>query len=478
MEQETKHDADAFLYDVIVLGGGITGLALAYHVKRRGGSVLVLESSPRVGGVIASDEGGGFIMERGPHTLVVDQRTIGLLREIGLEDEIQYPAPSAKLRYLWRRESQRLVPFPTGPMSFFTSPFLSLRGKLSLLGEPLRRQQQMDDESVSAFFTRRFGTETEQLIAAALSGVWAADISTLSVRSALAPLWELEKEYGSVITGFVQKKRAERRQGAVRGKKKFLTLRSGLEALPQAFARAVGDSVRTQLTVTGIELDGRGESITTVKAIGSHGEKLRFQARRVVCTLPASVSAELISPYDAPLANRIRAIPYSPISIVNVAMNHTSDRVPAGFGFLATPKPGQPLLGAIFTSALFPSRAPQGKSLVSLFVGGGVNPHLADAREPTIQQQAIGELSRALSLTAPPEVLSVHHWRAAIPNYPLFHHELCAELDRFEASYPTLTFLANWRRGISLAHRLNEAELHSAVVFPGSLTGSRSTEGC
>lgn len=212
---------------VIVIGGGISGLSCAWRLHQLGASLLVLEQSPRAGGVIKTVQPGGCLFECGPQSFLSTEGLLELIRSVGLEQELLRADPKAP-RYVVR--GGRLESVPLSPGALFSSPLLSPRSKFALLAEPFRRRRPLpEDESVAEFVRREFSEELlERLVAPMVSGIYAGDPERLSLRSAFPAVYAWKKEHGSVIRGAIKSRPAKDKPAAT-----LCTLRGGVAALPR-----------------------------------------------------------------------------------------------------------------------------------------------------------------------------------------------------------------------------------------------------
>ena len=197
-------------YPVLVIGGGISGLACAYHLQQAGIPVRALEAASRPGGVIATKQKDGFCFELGPQSFLSTEPLAGLINSLGLKDQLLHANPRAP-RYIL--VGGRLVPAPLAPPSLLTTPLFSAGTKWRLVTEILRRTQPpSEDESIAAFVRRKFGDELlNRLVAPFVSGVYAGDAERLSLRAAFPKIHEFEAQYGSVLRGAMKSRPGEGR---------------------------------------------------------------------------------------------------------------------------------------------------------------------------------------------------------------------------------------------------------------------------
>ena len=294
-------------HDVIVVGGGIAGLACGWRLARSGVDVLVLEAEPVAGGNVRSKAENGFRIERGPHTFLASADDIfNLAGEVGVADQIVQSRRSAARRFVAREG--RLHAIPTGLWSFLSTPLLSFKSKLTLATEPLRLGRGDAGDTAKRFFDRRFGPEAARVLAGAfVSGVYAGDPETLSAPAAFPLFWRFEQETGSMIRGFyrhMKRKKAERAASGDRAPEKrrgLYSLREGLGQLSSAVAQRLGERCRTSATVKAIERNGDGFTVRSQEA--------DLQADQVVVAVPPGEAAELLGPLDPVLLETLSAIP-------------------------------------------------------------------------------------------------------------------------------------------------------------------------
>lgn len=454
--------------DVIVVGGGISGLAAAWALQRRGVSVMLLEATTRAGGTIGSAREHGCLCESGPNSTLETTPLIGtLLDELGITGERVYANPAARNRYILR--NGRLIPLPLSPFAFISTPLFSAGAKLRLLREPFVSRGAPDaEESVAAFVRRRLGGELlDYAINPFVAGVYAGDPEKLSVSAAFPRLHELEQKYGSLIRGQVfgarerARKLEESKQAAA-----MLSFKRGMQTLPDAIASRLA---RVEFNAKAVAVTP-GSGGFTVTASGANGPR-DLHARAVLLATPAAAAAKLVAPFAPQATGALAAIPYPPVAVAicaypRGAIAHALD----GFGFLVPQREGRQILGTIFSSTLFGERAPPDIALLTTFIGGMRQPDLALLDPDEISNIAQAELAALLGAPPQAKFVRVTRWPRAIPQYTLGHLDRIAQIERAERDIPGLFFCANYRGGIALGDCIKSADrvAHEAATLLGS----------
>ncbi len=432
---------------VVVLGAGITGLTAAWHLRRAGIRTVIVEKSARAGGAIGAFAQGGWLHELGPNSLLEGSAEVAsLVEQVGLVPRRLYAADAAKQRYIVR--GGRPVAMPTSPGSFVGTSLFSWRAKLALLGEPWRRRGAADgEESVADFVIRRLGREfLDYAINPFVGGVYAGDPRRLSVRHAFPKLHALEQEHGSLIRGAVKRRNTS---GGPKGR--IFSFPTGLAELPQAMAQSFGEDLRFRADPYSIRRVGPAWEIDCETGNLSWLE----DANAVICALPADALAALPFegvPGTAALAS-LREIEHPPVASVFTGYRREDVRHPLdGFGALIPEVERGAMLGTLFSSTLFPGRAPEGHVALTSFVGGMRQPDLARLDEPELLALVQRELAALLGITAPPVFVHVQRWARAIPQYTLGYQRFKDTMNAVEAAAPGLFIGGNGRDGISLAN--------------------------
>jgi oxygen-dependent protoporphyrinogen oxidase len=433
---------------IAVVGGGITGLSAAWHLHRAGHRVTVFEKAPQVGGVMRTISQGGWQIERGPNTLQETPTVAALIAELGLTAERVVADRAAAKRYIVRRD--QLVPVPTSPPAFLTSPLFSLGARFKILSETLTRPRvRTTDLSLANFFSAHFGREvTDYALNPFVSGVYAGDPEKLSARYAFPRLWQLERSHGSIIRGMKAGAAAKRARGESAGPPALISFRRGLHTLPNMLA--------AQLPPGAIELSATVTNIipgSPWKIIWSRGEAVQtseFDA--VILALPASGLAALTfgTLGERPLAS-LDHQPHPPVSALFLGFKRDQVAHPLdGFGMLIPARERRNLLGALFNSTLFHGRAPAGHVALTIFAGGANRPEIARLETRELIERILPDLRALLGVHGEP-VFSQHvFWPRAIPQYNLGHERFLEPMARCEDSYPGLFIGGNPRDGISV----------------------------
>jgi oxygen-dependent protoporphyrinogen oxidase len=427
--------------DIIIVGAGISGLSCAWFLRARGKRVRILEAGSQPGGCLSSAHHDGFLVEGGPNSTLLRDGALGsLIHELGLDARLLEANPAAKRRYVVKND--QLVALPGSPPAFIVSPLFSMRAKLRLLLEPFYRRA-AGEESIAQFVRRRLGPEfLDWAIDPFVSGVYAGDPARLSVRAAVARIYALEAEHGSLILGALAHRRQARAVGPM-PVGRLISFHDGMQTLAQALAESLGDAVQCGAGVTAIRRDDRGWQVET--PAGTQ------RAARLVLSVPAYRAATLLEPLDAELAAELAAIHYPPLASVALGFGREQVAHPLdGFGMLMPSRAGRRTLGVLFSSTLFPGRAPAGQVLLTAFIGGVRNEAVATLDEAEIVRQVLADLTPLLGIRAAPVFERVRRWPRAIPQYELGHLERLARIDARLARLPGLQVRANWRDGISV----------------------------
>lgn len=442
---------------VAIIGGGITGLTAAFYLKRAGIPVALFEAGDRVGGVIRSVRQGGYLAEWGPNTILeTSPRISQLVRDAGLSGRRLDPAPGSDARYLVRRK--RPVEMPGSPLGFLTTPLFSPAAKLAVLKEPfVPPRHDNTEESIAEFVTRRLGKEfLDRAIDAMVAGVYAGDPTRLSVQQAFPKLASLEQTYGSLIKGQILGGRERRKRGEIsKDRAPKFSFDEGLQVLPDTLRSHLGDSVRLNTAVTSIRQTAGGWIVVSstggVSSDSEHSAVIHAGTAHGLAKLHISLAGSSGGAGKNLDLTSFAVIRNPAVASVVLGFRREDVAFPcSGFGVLIPRMEGFNILGTIFSSSLFPNRAPEGHLTLTSYIGGERHPELA-----SLPPEELFEITRrdlALLLGAKGEPTFRHHaaYPKAIPQYNLgygLHRERMAAIER-EA--PGLFFAGHYRDGISL----------------------------
>jgi protoporphyrinogen/coproporphyrinogen III oxidase len=432
--------------EVAVIGGGISGLCAAWQLSQSGISFTLYESTSRVGGMIGTDRRDGYLLERGPGTLLATSPQItALLTALGLDDRIVLPSATAKRRYIVKQG--RLEALPQSPLEALATPLLSTVGKLRVLAEPfVHARRERGQESLANFVNRRLGGEVlDYFVNPFIGGIYAGDPQRLSVEHAFPKLFQLEQEYGSLMMGAVLG--ARKRAGSADKSKlnaRMFAFDDGMQVLIDALSRTMHSSIRAAMAATGVERTGAGWRIEF-----EHGRPVEHSA--VLLCAPAHRIGRLLSSAGTDFSP-LRRINYPPIVRVVLGFKRSQVAHPLdGFGALIPAAEPFQSLGVFFSSSVFPNRAPDGHVGITVFVGGARRPELCAPDGRRALDAALSDTRRLLGISGSPEFQDVSFISRSIPQYELGYVEIKRSMDRLEQQSPGLFLAGNYRDGISAA---------------------------
>lgn len=453
---------------VAIIGAGITGLTAAFYLKRKGLAVTVYEASGRVGGVIQSIRKNGYLAEFGPNTLLETSPKISqLVKDVGLQSRRLDPDPKAEARYVVRYG--RPIVMPSSPSKFFTSELFTLKAKLALLREPfIKPRRDGVEESIGQFVVRRFNQEfLDHAIDALVAGIYAGDPNKLSVVHAFPKLKALEDNYGSMIKGQILGARERKKRGEVaKDRAPKFSFDDGLQVLPDTLAAQLGDDVKLNTAVTKLAKISAGWAIHTQTASGS---SLADHDAVVFCGTAPKLAELNVTAADAMPLNTFAEIRYPPVASVVLGFRRKDVAHDcSGFGMLIPKIEGFKILGTIFSSALFPNRAPAGHHTLTTYVGGERYPELALLPEDKLVELVCADLQKLLGVRGQPTFRHVVVYPRAIPQYNVGYGRFKELMTKIEVATPGFFLAGHYRDGVSLSDSImsgiNVAERVASLV--------------
>ncbi|MBI1875028.1 MAG: protoporphyrinogen oxidase [Acidobacteria bacterium] len=472
---------------VAIVGGGIGGLALAEALDRLSDAadpvdVIVFERSDRAGGNIRTERFDGYLCERGPNGFLDNApATLALVGRLGLAPLVLSSNDAARRRFVFARG--RLHEIPTSVTAFARSDLLSFRGKLRLLAEPFARGRVDPDESIHDFAARRIGREAAALLVDPMvSGIFAGDSRTLSLRACFPKMWEMETRYGSLVRAMFARRRARRRVAAAESALgapagRLTSFRGGMQDLVDALVRALGHRVRLGTSVVGIheraELDahhGIRTDTRSTRFVLTLEDAPPVDADAVILAGSAAQSSRLLQPVDARLARAIGGIATAPLAVVCLGFDAASrsqsgpvnagghNLIADGFGFLVPRGEGPRALGVLWDSSIYSGRAPHGRVLMRAMFGGAHDPEAVTLSDAELLLQARADLQHTMGLTDAPLFSLVVRHRVGIPQYTIGHQSRLDLIASLLHLHPGLFVAGHSYRGVSMNACIADAD--------------------
>lgn len=445
---------------VVIIGGGISGLAAAFLLRQKADekgedlSITVLEKEDVTGGKIRSIKSEGFLCEWGPNGFLDSKpQTLELCRTLGVSDRLLRSNDNARKRFIY--SEGMLHRLPENALSFFSSRLISWPGKVRLSLEPFAPGPPPGiDETLAAFGRRRLGKEAlRKLIAPMVSGIFAGDPETMSLKSCFPRMVELERDYGGLIMAMLRlarKKRKERAQGkAVSGPSGpggiLTSFNNGIQELTDSLAVTLRDeTISTGQGVAGIV---KGKSLP-YRVITGSGDQ---EADLVIAAAPACETAGMMRQLDRGIAEILHEIKYASMTVV--CFGYEKDKIARdldGFGYLIPKEEGMNTLGTLWDSSIFTNRAPEGYVLLRSMLGGACFPEYLELPDEEVVRRVRSDLSETMGIKDPPVFVRIFRHEKAIPQYTVGHGDRLRALEERLEKHPGLLLTGNSYRGVGL----------------------------
>jgi oxygen-dependent protoporphyrinogen oxidase len=452
---------------VAIVGGGMSGLAAAYELDRRGVRFVLFEAAPTLGGVVRTERVDGFLIDAGPDALLTQKpAAIELCRELGIGHRLRPQADRGT--FLVRGGQLRALPeasvfgIPTDWLPFVTTRAFSLRGKLRMAAEyVLPGRPAADDESIASFMGRRFGREAVEYLAdPLLAGIHGGDAARLSMRALFPRFIEMERTQGSLIRGF--RAGAKRRKGP--SPAPFVAPLGGLSEMVDALVAALpADSLRTGVRVEGVE------------SLGRLGYRLHLAggatmiADAVIMATPPRVTAPIVRPLDPELAGACARIPSVSVVTIALAYSRRAVRHPLrGTGVVVPRSEGMAISALTWVSSKWEGRAPDDHVLLRAYLGGARDPGAIDLSSDALLARAQRDVARLLGVTGDPMLARVYRWPHANAQQEVGHLTLMGQIEDRLAAHEGLFISAAGFRGSGIADCVadgrRQAQAAAAVV--------------
>lgn len=454
--------------ETIIVGAGLSGLTVAHklRLKDKQHRLLLIDKNEQPGGLIRTHREDGFISEIGPHGFLDNNAASKLiLAETGLDKETVKAPLIDFVRYVYLNGKLNMI--PQTPRKIAMAPLISWRDKLRVFGE-LFKPYLEGEPTVAEWVEHRFGPALIPYIDAVYTGTYAGDHTELTIDSVMPGVRQLEKQYGSILRGLVAKA-FQKKKSASKAKFAMPAMTSfpgGMSRLPERLAEQFSsDELLLNTGITAIVRQDNGWTVTT-----EQGEE--YNAPQLVLALPTNAALQLLKPFNAGMP--MESIPEA--WIVSVIMGFENIVLPPGFGFLTPEVEKRFTLGCLFSSNMFPGRAPEGHVVIETLVGGKRHPERVDLDDDTLIEKSLADIQDILGIPTKPVYTKVLRSNGGIPQLEKGYPELLAWRDALSKTHPGLHLCGFGWEGIGLNEMMKTATSVADAVRKSAKSSSSEAE--
>jgi len=427
---------------ITIIGAGLTGLSLAYHLQQAGVPYLLLEGTGEAGGYMKTVKMNDCILELGPNSILADEELVSFFKNIGIEKELLPANEVSKARYIFKKGRYRKL--PENPVKLLLGNFFSLSTRLKIFKEPFAPSIEKENETLEEFFTRRFGKEVnDYALTPFITGIYAGNPQEILIEESFPVLKEYERKYGSVLKGFIKNKPS---------RKQSYNFKNGMQTLPSVLAKKI-QSIKYNAQVLSVNKLGKD----LILKIQSGTEVYDQKSDMLVFTSPAFAVQSILKNLYPDFSKALERIYYPPMAVVHSIYErskvaHTLN----GFGALNPKVENMFSSGCVWSSSVFSDRCPSDKVLFTSFVGGALNPDKANMTEAEIKVKVHEELKDHFNISASPDFQHFFKWNRSIPQYTNDLKKAKAYIKDVETD--NIFFCTNWTNGVSLSDSIKKGK--------------------
>jgi len=427
---------------IVIIGAGISGLALAYHLEKQKKEYVLLElksNEHQAGGYIRSIREQEYLYELGPNSLLCDAEILSFLEELDISKDLIDANVVSKNRFVYKNGSYKKL--PSSPISLIFNSFFSWSAKFKILGERKITSSTHPEETLSAFFERRFGKEVvDYALDPFVSGIYAGNPDELLVSYTFPSLVEMEKQYGSVLKGLQKNKATER--------KRVVSFKNGMQTLPKAIASKINITYSEKGVQEINKLDNHWLVVTP---------ETTYKAFKVVLTASAYQAAPFFAKSYPKFGESLQKIAYAPMIAVHTVYYKSDLKLPLdGFGALHPSKENLFSLGHVWSSSVFESRCKDNEVLFTTFVGGSRGYEKTRMEDHQIMAKVQKEIRELYGIETLPVLQRIFRWDKAIPQYDKYITESYQIADGLEKQH--FYVCASWKGGVSIPDCIKKAK--------------------
>jgi oxygen-dependent protoporphyrinogen oxidase len=435
--------------DIVIIGGGISGLSTLAFLNKQGQKALLLEKQDQPGGVMRSETNEKAILDFGSNSAIEKNMAVPeLIEYMKLQNEVMYASRASSKRYILRYNKLHAL---QGPISIVFGKLFTWKGKFRVIKEIwIKPRMSQEDESVASFVERRLGREiVDYAFSPLISGIYAGRPEEVSMKANYPKMTALEQNYGSIIRGAVGKafeKIKDKAPKEPKPSKNIFSFKNGMQQFARTIAERFDNQTEFNIDVQAIKKLDDGKFLITYL---QNSEKRTIIAKKIISTAPAHIAKNYFSNLSEDLSKALEKIYYPPVAVLNLVYNRTDiQQALDSFGFLIPEKEQKAFLGAVWSSVVFPNRTDEKTAAFTLFVGGSINKTIADNMEESLFK-AKQQFAEIMGIKAEPIIEQHKLWEKAIPQYNMDYPGIISEIEKFETQEPNVIISGNYYKGFA-----------------------------
>lgn len=452
--------------EVSIIGGGLSGLSLAFYLQKAGIKYVLIEKQDKPGGVMQTRVRDGFTYETGPNTGILARPEVAELFE-ALDPDCKIETAKPKAENRWILKNGKWTALPNGMMAGIRTPLFTATDKLRLLGEPFRKKGNNPMETIAELVKRRLGQSfLDYAVDPFVSGIYAGDPHQLVTRYALPKLYNLEQNYGSFIGGAIKKRKEPKTERERKATRKVFSARGGFHRLIKALAAQMPQEA-CFFGASDLCIRKNAEGFNAGFKMPD-GKPVKISSQFVATTTGAHALNDLFDFISPDELEPVSALRYARVIQVIMAFHKWNGPALNAFGGLIPGSEKRDLLGVLFPSSIFEGRAPENGALLSIFLGGVKKPHLFDLADEALLKLVEREMENLFAISRSEKAfVDIYRYPHAIPQYDKQSPQRLERIHQLEQMHPGLLLAGNIRDGIGIADRIGQAAELAALIKSG-----------